>query len=86
MFVNRVRFGANGIERLADDRARAALPRARDKVDQLAPAHRSIVAVAGRLVQDSEQAIVETHVNPVAAKTGEPTIDGGGRTALGSEK
>ena len=44
-----------------DDRARAVGTGAGDEVDQLAPTHRRILAVAGRLVEDGQQAIVEAH-------------------------
>ena len=40
---------------------RAVRPGTRDQVDQLAPPHRRVVAVFGRLVEDGQQTIVETH-------------------------
>jgi hypothetical protein len=46
---------------LGNHRARAARSGARDQVDQLAPAHRSIVTVVSRLVEDGQQSIVEAH-------------------------
>ena len=57
------------LKRAVDDRARAARPGARDEVDQLTPAHRRIVAVAGRLVEDGQQTIVKTHVVPHSFET-----------------
>ena len=48
--VDAVRLGADRLERLDDDRARAVGPGASDEVDQLPPAHRRIMAVARGLV------------------------------------
>jgi hypothetical protein len=42
------------IERSGNHRAAAAGSGARDEVDQLPPAHRSVMAVAGRLVEDGQ--------------------------------
>jgi hypothetical protein len=52
---------ANGLKRLGNDRACAVRSGARNKIDQLAPANRRIVAVFGRLVEDGHQSIVEAH-------------------------
>jgi hypothetical protein len=54
-------IGADRFKRLGDGRARGVRPGTRDQVDQLPPAHRNVAAVAGRLVQNGQQAIVETH-------------------------
>ena len=56
-----LRIGSDRLERLDDHRTRRVRAGTCDKVHQLAPADRNIVAVAGRLVQDGQQAIVETH-------------------------
>jgi hypothetical protein len=58
------RICADRFERLLDRRAGGVGPGARDQVDQLAPADRTVVAVAGRLVQYGQQAIVKTHLGP----------------------
>jgi tetratricopeptide (TPR) repeat protein len=60
-FVDSRRVGANHLERLSNRRTVGIGTGARDEVDQLPPAHRHIAAVASRLVEDGQQAIVETH-------------------------
>src|SRR5204863_8248490 len=64
-FVHLRRLLPNGFECLSYYRARAGGTGARDEVDQLAPTDRGVVAVAGRLVQHCQQAIVETHLSPI---------------------
>src|SRR5438270_803302 len=74
---------ANGFQRLADDRAGAARTGARDEVDQLPPADRGVVAIAGRLIQHCEQAIVETHLGQFPSKHRSPAL---GHGLLGAKR
>ena len=53
-FVDCRGLGADRIERLCDRRTGGVGAGARDEVDQLPPAHRTIVAVARRLVQNGQ--------------------------------
>ena len=60
------RFDHSGVrpdrlERAADHIAVGNRAGACNEVDQLPPAHRRIMAVAGRLVQYGQQTVVETH-------------------------
>jgi len=60
-FVHALRFALDGLQGLSDDRACTTGAGARNEVDQLAPAHRRVVTVFGRLVEDGQQTIVEAH-------------------------
>ena len=55
---------ANAVQRLRDDGAGSTRACSCDEVDQLPPADGGVVAVASRLVQYGQQAIVETHLQP----------------------
>ena len=57
------RLCADRLERFGGHRAGAVRSRARDKVDQLAPPDRGVMAVLRRLVEDGQQTIVEPHLN-----------------------
>jgi hypothetical protein len=50
---------SNGLQRVRDDWAGAARSGARHQVDELAPPHRRVMTVFGRLVQNGQQTIVE---------------------------
>jgi hypothetical protein len=60
-FIDARSFVADRLERLGYYWTGAVRSGTRDKVDQLTPSHRRVVAVFGRLVQDGQQTIVETH-------------------------
>ena len=61
IFVDIGPGAADFVEGASDGRAGAIRTGACDQVHQLTPAYRRIVAVAGRLAQHSQQAIVVTH-------------------------
>ena len=65
-FFDPVCFAANGLERVSHNRARTIRPGPGDKIHQLAPTHRRIVTVFGRLVEDGQQTIVKAHLLAVS--------------------
>ena len=74
---------ADRFQRLADDWTGPGGTGARDEVDQLPPTDRGVVAVAGRLVQHCEQAIVETHLGQFPSKHRSPAL---GHGLLGAKR
>src|SRR6185503_13924654 len=73
-FVDLASVRADRFERLRDRFARGVGSGARDEVNQLPPANRNVVAVAGRLIQNGQQAIVETHRFSMSSKTHPPLV------------
>jgi hypothetical protein len=56
-----VSFAADGLERFGNDGTCTVRSSASDEIHQLAPTHRRIMTVLGRLVQDGQQTIVKAH-------------------------
>ena len=76
------RFGADRFQRFGDDRAGAVGTGAGNQVDQLAPAHGRVVAVARGLVQYRQQAIVEPHRFSLPLRRTEHRLYADARVAL----